>query len=112
MNGRAVNPHRITVALDRAGLFGPNADAKLGAVEPDLDNWEAGLYEPSPAQLAKLAQLANVPVSFFTLADAEAPALTVARIRYGGRRGCELVVSMHGEPTGAPQPSLFDGAES
>lgn len=105
-----VNPHRITVALDRAKLFGPSADAKLGAVEPDLDNWEAGLYEPSPAQLAKLARVANVPVSFFALADDEAPTLILARVRLGGRRGCQLMVTMRDEPAGPPQPSLFGEA--
>jgi hypothetical protein len=52
-----INPHRITVALDRAKLFGPTADGKVGAVEPDLDNWEAGISQPTEQQLAKLAAL-------------------------------------------------------
>lgn len=106
-----INPHRITVALDRAGLFGPTADAKLGAVEPALDEWEAGRAVPSPAQLAKLARMANVPVEFFDLADDDAPRLTLARIRVGGRRGCQFIVTMHGEPNDQPQPSLFEDAQ-
>lgn len=106
-----INPHRITVALDRAKLFGPSADAKLGAVEPALDDWEAGRAVPSPAQLAKLARMANVPVEFFDLADDEAPQLTLARIRFGGRRGCQLVVAMHDEPNDQPQPSLFEATQ-
>lgn len=88
------NPHRITVALDRAGLNGPTADAKLDAVEPDLDNWEAGLYGPKPAQLAKLARLADVPESFFYLADDEHPRLMVALVMTGSRRRCVTVVAM------------------
>lgn len=110
MNG--VNPHRITVALDRAKLFGPTADAKLGAVEPDLDHWEAGTAQPTDQQLAKLAAMANVPVEFFQLADDQEPRLTVALVRTGRRRGCQRVVTMHGEPAEQPQPSLFDEALS
>lgn len=106
-----INPHRITVALVRAKLFGPTADAKVGAVEPDLDNWEAGRSQPSGQQLAKLAALGNVPVEFFHLADDQEPRITVALVRFGGRRGCQTVVTMHGEPAGRPQTSLFDQPE-
>lgn len=101
-----INPHRITVALDRAKLFGPTADAKVGAVEPDLDNWEAGRSVPAHSQLIKLAQLANVPMSFFHLADHEPPALIIARVC--GRRTRSLVISMRGEPADVPRPALFD----
>lgn len=104
MTGR-INPHRITVALDRAGLFGPTADAKLGAVEPDLDNWEAGKSQPSEAQLARLARMANVPVEFFTLADDEHPALTFAWVC--NRRTGVRVVSMPHDPYPPAQPSLL-----
>lgn len=103
-----INPHRITVALDRAKLFGPAADAKVGAVEPDLDNWEAGISQPTDQQLARLAAMANVPAEFFHLADDQEPRITVAWVRSGGRRGCQTVITMHGEPVGRPQTSLFD----
>jgi hypothetical protein len=107
-----INPHRITIALDRAKLFGPTADAKLGAVEPDLDNWEAGRSQPTAAQLEKLARLANVRVGFFHLADDEAPGLTLAHIRLGGRRGCQTVITMSGEPADRPQGDLFGDAST
>jgi transcriptional regulator with XRE-family HTH domain len=107
----AINPHRITIALDRAKLFGPTADAKVGAVEPDLDNWEAGRSQPTPAQLEKLARLANVPLGFFTLPDDAEPQLSFARLCFGRGRG-QTLIQMRGEPVGVPQGSLFDEAGS
>lgn len=104
--GGHLNPHRITVALDRAGLFGPSADAKLGAVEPDLDNWEAGRSQPSRAQLERLARMANVTDSFFFLDDDQVPELTVA-IMCGRGRKSQVLISMRGEPTDPPQDTLF-----
>jgi hypothetical protein len=93
-----INPHRITVALDRAKLVGPTADAKLGAVEPDLDMWEAGRATPSDAQLRKLARMANVPLEFFALRDDEFPPLYVARVC--NRRTGYTVVTMPADPYG------------
>lgn len=63
---RAIHLHRITAALDREKLFGPTVDGKLVAVEPDLDNWEAGISQPIDLQLAKLAAPANGPVESST----------------------------------------------
>ena len=95
------NPHRITVALDRAGLVGPTADAKLDAVEPDLDMWEAGKATPSDAQLRKLARLANVPVDFFALRDNEFPTVTVSFVCSRSRRSQSVVlISMLDDPYG------------
>lgn len=87
-----VNPHRITVALDRAKLVGPTADAKLGAREPDLDEWEAGRRRPTEEQLELLGRYAGVMREFFGLADGEYPRITVALVRL--RRSCVLMVSM------------------
>jgi DNA-binding transcriptional regulator YiaG len=101
-----VNPHRITVALDRAKLFGPTADAKLGAVEPDLDNWEAGKSQPTRTQLEKLSLLANVPIEFFGWPDGHEPTITVALVRM--KRTCVRHVVMTGEPPGRPQPELSE----
>jgi transcriptional regulator with XRE-family HTH domain len=103
-----INPHRITVGLDLAKLFGKTADRKLGAVEPDLDDWEAGRSVPTPAQLRKLARLAGVDVSFFFLPDDCAPRLLVARVMLGARRRCELLVSL-AEPLQICD--LFDGTQ-
>lgn len=105
-----VNPHRITVALNRAKLEGPTADAKLGAVEPALDRWEAGLEQPTQAQLERLAGMANVPFEFFWLPDAADPPLMFARIHLGGRKGCQTFITMDGEPADRPQHAL-PGAE-
>jgi hypothetical protein len=103
----SVNPHRITVALNRAKLFGPSADGKLGAVEPDLDEWEAGRRQPSAAQLKRLSLMANVPLEFFSLPDSAPPKLSVGIICTRGRgRGCHVVVSMSDEPDRVPQPTL------
>lgn len=88
-------------------MFGPGADAKLGAREPDLDNWEAGRSEPSVAQLAKLGRMANVPVTFFYLPDDAQPELSVARVCMRGRS--RLIVSMCADVLdSAPQPTLFE----
>ena len=105
------NPHRITVALNRANLYGKTADAKLGAVEPDLDMWETGQRQPTDAQLRKLARMANVPIGFFYLLDGEAPELAVARVCQSRGRGF-TVVTMLGDPYGPAQPALFDGPET
>lgn len=106
-----VNPHRITVALNRAKLFGPTADAKLGAVEPDLDNWEASVSQPTAAQLEKLARLANVPVEFFTLADGEKPRLIVARICNRRTGYTHVSIDPDDEVEDAPQPTLGEAVD-
>lgn len=58
-------PHRISRALDMAGLFGPDADAQLGVAEPALDLWESGALVPTEEQLAGLAHRAGVAVEWF-----------------------------------------------
>lgn len=62
---RRPTPERITLALDAAGLFGPDADRQLGTAEPALDLWEAGELVPTDAQLADLARRAGVTVQWF-----------------------------------------------
>lgn len=59
-------PARITLALDAAGLFGPQVDIDLGGVEPMVDEWEAGVRLPTPEQLERLAVLTGHPVAWFT----------------------------------------------
>lgn len=53
-------PERITWALDAAGLFGPEADARLGVAEPTVDLWEAGTLGMTARQVEQLAALAGV----------------------------------------------------
>jgi hypothetical protein len=103
-----INRHRITIALNRANLYGPTADAKLGAVEPDLDMWEAGKSQPTDAQLRRLAAMANVPLEFFALADHERPELVVSFVCSRSRRSQSVVlISMLGDPYPPAQPGLF-----
>lgn len=66
---RAVNPRRITRALDLAGLHGPEVDAALGVPERTVDRWEEGLATPTPAQLARLAKLTRQRPEWFCLPD-------------------------------------------
>lgn len=63
-SGRVV-PARITIALDRCGLQGPEVDTACGAEEPAVDMWEAGLWVPTPEQLVKLAELTGYQVGWF-----------------------------------------------
>lgn len=65
MTGQRPEPSLITMALDKAGLFGDAADAKLGVLPPTVDLWESGALVPTDAQLALLAELAHLPVAFF-----------------------------------------------
>lgn len=62
---RRPEPSRITVALDMADLFGPEADATLGVTEPTVDLWELGDLVPTDAQLADLAARAGLLVEWF-----------------------------------------------
>jgi hypothetical protein len=55
-----LSPYAVTVALDLAGLFGPEADAKLGVEEPALDEWEAGTRYPEWSQVVALAAAAEM----------------------------------------------------
>jgi len=59
-------PARITMALDRAGLYGPAVDIALGGVEPMVDEWEQGISLPTPEQVERLAVLTGTPVDWFT----------------------------------------------
>lgn len=62
-----VIPNRITVALDAAGLYGPEVDTACGAAEPDVDRWESGDLYPTWEQLQALADLTGLAVSAFFL---------------------------------------------
>lgn len=62
-----VVPHRITMALDRHQLHGPDVDRACGVEEPAVDMWEAGRLYPSWEQLCALAELTHVTPSWFCL---------------------------------------------
>lgn len=61
--GRLI-PWRITVALDRNNLYGPEVDIACGTQEPDVDHWEAGIVYPTWEQTRLLAELCGVTVPF------------------------------------------------
>ena len=78
-------PERITLALDFAGLEGPEVDEALGGEEPMVDEWEAGTRVPSLEQVQALAELTGWPVRFFYLPAP--PPLTGGHIC--GADGCQ-----------------------
>lgn len=69
-DGKTPTPERITIALDHAGLYGPEVDEALGGEEPMVDEWEEGKRVPDFAQVQALAEMTGFPVKFFYL---EAP---------------------------------------
>lgn len=75
-----VRPWCITMALNAKDLYGPEVDVACGAVEPDVDLWEAGKLYPRWEQLQKLAALTGVTPRFFTMVEPPVPfELTTAR---------------------------------
>jgi hypothetical protein len=79
-------PHRITMALDLRELYGPEVDAACGAVEPDVDRWEAGELYPTWQQLLLLAELTGfLPKWFFMPVNPE-PMWTSLDIHMPGPR--------------------------
>jgi hypothetical protein len=88
-----INPHRITVALNHAGLYGKTADAKVHAVEPELDDWEAGRAVPNPKQLRALCSLAGIDEAFLHLPDDAYPRIAVAFLCRGPASGATLYLA-------------------
>ena len=60
-----VAPWRITYALDSGGHEGPDVDIACGAIEPAVDEWEAGTRYPTFEQLTLLAGLTGFTVDWF-----------------------------------------------
>lgn len=58
-------PYRITLALDRRELHGPDVDRQCKARHPDVDHWEEGVLYPRWDQVEALAELTGFPVGFF-----------------------------------------------
>ncbi|MFI7608872.1 hypothetical protein ACIBTV_27680 [Micromonospora sp. NPDC049366] len=67
--GAPIVPARITLALDAAGLHGPEVDERVGTYEGnpagDVDAWELGEAVPTREQVRLLAELTGVAVAFF-----------------------------------------------
>lgn len=64
-----VTREHITMALDAAGLYGPEVDCSCGTFEGnpagDVDDWELGTHQPTRDQVRLLAALTDMPVAFF-----------------------------------------------
>lgn len=103
-DGQRPNPQLITLALDAAGpLEGPEVDEACAASEPDVDRWELGELEPTPYQLALLANLTGCTREFFYGPD-EPPlsgGWACFRTRHQGSR-------CHPLPTEIVSPALAD----
>jgi len=64
--GGQMQPHSITIALDRAEQHGPKVDIALGVMEPTVDWWEAGIVYPRWQDVLNLAELCKVVPSILT----------------------------------------------
>ncbi|WP_433357843.1 helix-turn-helix domain-containing protein (plasmid) [Microtetraspora malaysiensis] len=56
---------RITMALNARNLYGAKVDRALGVEEPTVDWWEEGKAVPTAAQVRRLAEYTNYPLTFF-----------------------------------------------
>lgn len=79
-----VVPHRITMALNVRGLYGPEVDEACGVVEPDVDRWEAGELYPTWEQLGLLAELTGFQRAFFCRPVSPDPLVTSLRFHLPG----------------------------
>lgn len=85
-----ITPSRITMALDAGDHYGPEVDVACGGAEPMVDEWEAGLRQPTADQVERLAELTGYPVVFFTLPDPP-PVVGWACQRSGKGKGCHRI---------------------
>ncbi len=95
------------MALNAAGLYGPQVDADCGGVEPMVDQWEDPDHPllPTRAQLERLAALTGHPVKFFYGPD---PAVTGTvwlcyRRKVDGKR-CHGLDGRPARPAADPDP--------
>jgi hypothetical protein len=100
--GRAVAyPDRITFALDYHDLEGPDVDVACLAVEPAVDQWEAGEAAPSWEQLVALSELTGYPVPFFTRETLE-----IGPVWMCGDLTCEVVAPRPPVPPWRPPATV------
>ncbi len=89
-----VVPARITMALDLAGLHGPDVDLKVGTWHGnpagDIDRWEQALAVPSRDQVWQLAWLTGFRPAYFYRPMKPGPLLGgPVWMCFADRRGCE-----------------------
>ncbi len=106
-------PARATLALDAAGLYGPNVDIECGTWEGnpdgDVDAWELGEAVPTAEQVALMAELTGRPVGWFyaPLVDHGVTAVWVCGktgAKGMGRQRCERVPLEIVAPAAAREP--------
>lgn len=86
-----LNPKRVTLALDSIDAEGPDVDVACGAVEPAVDEWEAGTRIPSVDQLLALARYTGMRPEWFFVPGPDDPSWLVFCQRSGRGRGCTMV---------------------
>ncbi len=93
-DGRVV-PARITMAMDLAGLHGPDVDERCGTYHGnpagDIDRWEQALAVPSAEQVELMAAETGFPVPWFyrPVKPGPTPGEGPIWICWRDRRGCE-----------------------
>lgn len=85
-----ITPSRITMALDAGDHYGPEVDVACGGAEPMVDEWEAGLRQPTAEQVELLAELTGFAVVWFTQPDL-LPVVGWACQRSGKGKGCHRI---------------------
>lgn len=95
-----VIPARISWALDVRELDGPKVDIDVGTYEGapldeggDVDDWEDGRSVPTAEQVRALAKLTDFPEAWFYEPVKPGPTFSAGVMCFGGRRGCEPLVS-------------------
>lgn len=90
-----VVPARITMAMDLAGLYGPEVDDRCGTFhgnpDGDIDRWEQALAVPSPEQVRLMAEATGFPIPWFyaPLEPGPTPGTGPIWICWRDRRGCQ-----------------------
>jgi hypothetical protein len=90
-----VVPARITMAMDLAGLDGPDVDERCGTYhgnpDGDIDRWEQALAVPSAEQVALMAEVTGFPIAWFyrPLPPGPTPGDGPIWICWSDHRGCE-----------------------
>lgn len=83
-------PRQISTALDLVGAEGPDVDVACGAVEPEVDRWEAAELYPTWEQFVLLARYTGFAMQWF---GHDAPDIEggIMCIRSGKGRGCHPI---------------------
>lgn len=67
----SLTPSRLTLARERRGLTRAALGRALDVTPRSISRWELGEVQPMPAVLARMAEVLELPVSFFFAPDAD-----------------------------------------